>query len=244
MPEQIPAPPPRRVCASHVELYFNNMYLSRPDSFSLTLSLANKVLHSGQRVALPGSGARLRVGDIWSAGPGPQTASKSKSRRGASSSSSSTAENARLDAAYVTEETKFVFRSEGGRAYIFVEVSEELWQFEEDGSMLLEKCDLFLQELFLHYSGKMSREAEDKRSKGVPTTHVVSIILYGRVIYDDEQDGEEERAPLCRLEDGTLYRDFYKVHHHRIRQFSLITDCFPSADHPRLVPFAAAVRHP
>ncbi|GEM06801.1 proteophosphoglycan ppg4 [Rhodotorula toruloides] len=203
----IPAPPPRRICASHVELYFNNMYLSRPDSFSLTLALANKVLHSGQRVALPGSGARLRVGDMWSAGPDPQP---SKSRRGASSSSSS-AENARLDAAYVTEETKFVFRSEGGRAYIFVEVSEELWQFEEDGSMLLEKCDLFLQELFLHYSGKMSREAEDKRSKGIPTTHVVSVILYGRVIYDDEQDGEEERAPLSRLEDGTLYRDFYKV---------------------------------
>ncbi|KAK4331647.1 Vacuolar membrane-associated protein IML1 [Rhodotorula toruloides] len=203
----IPAPPPRRVCASHVELYFNNMYLSRPDSFSLTLALANKVLHTGQRVALPGSGARLRVGDMWSAGPGPQPSSKG--RRGASSSSS--AENARIDAAYVTEETKFVFRSEGGRAYIFVEVSEELWQFEEDGSMLLEKCDLFLQELFSHYSGKMSLEAEDKRSKGIPTTHIVSIILYGRVIYDDEQDGEEERAPLCRLEDGTLYRDFYKV---------------------------------
>ncbi|BGP46641.1 vacuolar membrane-associated protein iml1 [Rhodotorula kratochvilovae] len=199
----IPSPPPPRLCASHVELYFNNLYLSRPDGFALSLALTDKVLHVGQRVALPGSGARIRVGDMWSA--------NSSGAAATSRGSSSHAKNTRLDAAYITDETKFVFRSESARHYIFVEVSQELWQFEEDGSMLLEKCELFLQELWSHYSGKMSTEAEDKRSKGIPTSHVASIILFGRVIYDDEQDAEEERAPLCRLEDGTLYRDFYKV---------------------------------
>ncbi|KAG0667651.1 vacuolar membrane-associated protein iml1 [Rhodotorula mucilaginosa] len=205
----IPAPPPAGICATHVELYFNNMYLSRPDSFALTLSLADKVLHTGQRVALPGSGARLRVGDMYtsiSSSP-PSLSKKPGARRG----SSSHAKNTRVDAAYITDETKFVFRSESARCYVFIEMSQEMWHFEEDGSMLLEKCELFLQELFLHYSGKMSPDAEDKRSKGIPTSHVVSIVLYGRVIYDDAQDGEEERAPLSRLDDGTLYRDFYKV---------------------------------
>ncbi|GAA6054213.1 hypothetical protein JCM3770_001395 [Rhodotorula araucariae] len=197
-----PSPPPPRLCASHVELYFNNLYLSRPDAFALSLSLTDKVLHVGQRVALPGSGARLRVGDMWSNSSGSTSTSRGPSPH---------AKNTRLDAAYITDETKFVFRSESARHYIFVEVSQELWQFEEDGSMLLEKCELFLHELWSHYSGKMSTEAEDKRSKGISTSHVASIILYGRVIYDDEQDAEEERAPLCRLEDGTLYRDFYKV---------------------------------
>ncbi|GAA6011342.1 hypothetical protein JCM10207_008307 [Rhodosporidiobolus poonsookiae] len=203
----IPSPPPRKICASHVELYFNNMYLSRPDSFSLSLALAGRVLHTGQRVVLPGSGARLRVGDIYSASS--RSSSSSSSRHGSSSSRHTM--NTSLQSAYITDETKFIYRSESARHYIFVEVSQELWQFEEDGSMLLEKAELFLQELFAHYSGKMTPDAEDKRSKGIPTSHVTTIILYGRVIYDDEEDAEEARAPLCRLENGTLYRDFYKV---------------------------------
>ncbi|BGP14497.1 hypothetical protein JCM10213_003083 [Rhodosporidiobolus nylandii] len=209
---RIPSPPPRNLTATHVELYFNNMYLSRPDSFQLSLALVGKVLHTGQRVVLPGSGARLRVGDMYSAAA-PRSSPSSSRTGGASSSSSSSPHqlNARLAAAYVTDETKFVFRSESARHYVFVEVSQELWQFEEDGSMLLEKAELFLHELFAHYSGKMTRDAEDKRSKGIPTSHMQSIILYGRVIYDDADDAEEARAPLQRLENGTLYRDFYKV---------------------------------
>jgi hypothetical protein len=86
-----------------------------------------------------------------------------------------------------------------------------MWQFEEDGGMLVEKCEMFLEEVFAHYSGKMSRDSEDKRSKGIPTSHVVSVILYGRVIYDDREDAEEERAPLSQASDGTYYRDFFKV---------------------------------
>ncbi|GAA5913391.1 hypothetical protein JCM6882_004107 [Rhodosporidiobolus microsporus] len=212
----VPAPIPRKLTASHVELYFNNMYLSRPDSFQLSLALTGKVLHVGQRVVLPGSGARLRVGDMYSAVTARTSSSASSARHDASSSSSSAAGkgfemNTPLDSAYITDSTKIVFRSESARHYIFVEVSAELWQFEEDGSMLLEKAELFLHELFAHYSGKMTRDAEDTRSKGVATSHVTTIILYGRVIYDDAEDAEEARAPLQRLENGTLYRDFYKV---------------------------------
>ncbi|GAA5948734.1 hypothetical protein JCM21900_005277 [Sporobolomyces salmonicolor] len=200
----IPSPPPAQLCASHVELYFNNLYLSRPDAFTLSLALTDKVLHSGQRVVLPGSAARLRVGDMWSSPP-------SVSHSAHESSSKYFSQSTRLDSAYLTDSTKFIFRSESARSYIFVEVSAEMWQFEEDGGMLVEKCEMFLVELFAHYSGRMSKEAEDKTNKGVSTSHVVSIILYGRVIYDDEEEAEEERAPLCRLANGTLYRDFYKV---------------------------------
>lgn len=152
---------------------------------------------------------------MYSAVTARTTSSASSARNGASSSASAAAKgyemNTPLDSAYITDETKIVFRSESARHYIFVEVSSELWQFEEDGSMLLEKAELFLQELFAHYSGKMTRDAEDTRSKGVATSHVTTIILYGRVIYDDAEDAEEARAPLQRLENGTWYRDFYKV---------------------------------
>lgn len=246
---QVPSPPPRKLCASHVELYFNNMYLSRPDSFQLSLALQGRVLHVGQRVVLPGSGARLRVGDMYSA-----VASRGSSSRGGGGASTSSSaagvedgRNAPLDAAYISSSTKIVFRSESARHYVFVEVSSELWQFEEDGSMLLEKAELFLQELFSHYSGKMSKDAEDTRSKGIPTSHVLSIILYGRVIYDDKKDGEEERAPLQRLENGTMYRDFYKV---RLSPLPLrpsrridINSSLP-AGHPRPLPLPSHLHNP
>lgn len=211
--ELIASPPPPALCASHVELYFNNLYLSRPDSFVLALNLIGKVIHSNQRILLPGSGARLRVGDMWSS-----ATTQPRRRRGSTfadaAQSSSTSHN--LDSAYVTDATKLIFRSESSRSYLFIEVSQEMWQFEEDGGMLVEKCEMFLDEVFAHYSGKMSRDSEDKRSKGIPTSHVVSVILYGRVIYDDPEDAEEERAPLSQASDGTYYRDFFKV-----RQFDL-----------------------
>ncbi|GAA6010424.1 hypothetical protein JCM11491_006931 [Sporobolomyces phaffii] len=204
----ISSPPPPALCASHVELYFNNLYLSRPDSFVLALGLIGKVLHSNQRILLPGSGARLRVGDMWSS---TSSVTSSRRRRGSTVAEPTQSNSHNLDSAYVTDSTKLIFRSESSRSYIFVEVSQEMWQFEEDGGMLVEKCEMFLEEVFAHYSGKMSKDSEDKRSKGIPTSHVVSVILYGRVIYDDREDAEEERAPLCQASDGTYYRDFFKV---------------------------------
>lgn len=76
--------------------------------------------------------------------------------------------------------------------------------------MLREKCETFLTELFAHWTGG-GTEGVDSKSQGQATSHTVSIILYGRVIYEDNGEGEEKRAPLRRDEDGVLYRDFYKV---------------------------------
>lgn len=151
------------------------------------MSLVDTTVFLNQRVVLPGgSMARLRVGGIFNQ------------------------EGRHVRSAYIDDETKIVFRSESARAYVFVEISQEMWQFEEDGSMLREKCQVFLHELFAHWTGRMGKGI-DVKSKGNATSHTVSIILYGRVIYEDNGEGEEERAPLRRLEDGTLYRDFYKV---------------------------------
>lgn len=172
--------------ASHVELYFKDLYLSRPDMLRLSLSLANTCVFLNQRVTLPGSLARLRVGGLFDS------------------------DHQTVRSAWVDEDTKIIFRSESARVYVFVEMSQEMWHFEEDGSMLREKCEVFLQELFMHWTGR-AEEGMDKKSKGNPTSHTVSMILYGRVIYEDNGEGEEERAPMRTLEDGTLYRDFYKV---------------------------------
>ncbi|KAK4703680.1 hypothetical protein P7C70_g2534, partial [Phenoliferia sp. Uapishka_3] len=174
--ELLPKPPPPELVASHVELYFSNLYLGRADMFRLSLSLVSTVLFLNQRVLLPGSSARLRIGRIYNQ------------------------LNKVVPSAYIDPETKIIFRSESARCFVFVEVSAEMWHFEEDGSLLREKCELFLGELFAQFYQVQPR-----------TSHTVSIVLYGRVIYEDNGEGEEERAPLSKAEDGTLYRDFYKV---------------------------------
>lgn len=138
----------------------------------LSLAQANTALYLNQRVTLPGSLARLRVGGIYNL------------------------DRKQVRSAIVDDETKIVFRSESARSYIFIEISQEMDHFEEDGSMLREKCELFLKELL---------------SRIATTTNTVSIILYGRVIYEDNGEGDEERAPLRKNEDGVLYRDFFKV---------------------------------
>lgn len=138
----------------------------------LSLALANTALYLNQRVTLPGSLARLRVGGIYNL------------------------DRKQVRSAIVDDETKIVFRSESARSYIFIEISQEMDHFEEDGSMLREKCELFLKELL---------------SRIATTSNTVSIILYGRVIYEDNGQGDEERAPLRKDEDGVLYRDFFKV---------------------------------
>lgn len=145
--------------------------------FRLSLSLVSTVLFLNQRILLPGSTTRIRVGRIYNQ------------------------RNDVVRSAFIDDQTKIVFRSESARCVIFIEVAEELWHFEEDGSLLREKCDLFLADLFDRFYNVQP-----------PTSHTVSIILYGRVIYEDNGEGEEERAPLSRGEDNTLYRDFYKVH--------------------------------
>lgn len=138
----------------------------------LSLSLSNTSLFLNQRVTLPGSAARLRVGGIYNL------------------------DYKKVRSAWVDEDTKIIFRSESARSYVFVEVSQEMDHFEEDGSMLKEKCEVFLKEFLERIES---------------TSHTLSIILYGRVIYEDNGQGEEERAPLRKTEDGVLYRDFFKV---------------------------------
>ncbi|SCV74073.1 BQ2448_6505 [Microbotryum intermedium] len=198
---QLTPPPPDELVASHVELYFNNLYLSRPDMFRLTLDLARTCLFINQRVTSEVlMGARLRVGAIFNLN------------------------NHHVRSAYITDETKIIFRSESARCFIFVEISQEMWHFEEDGSMLRERCEAFLDEMFQHWSGKQSKGMGGAKNRGYSTSHNVSIILYGRVIYEDNGEGEEARAPMKRHENGTLYRDFFKV----------IMDLTPSP-HPSIV---------
>lgn len=119
-------------------------------------------------------------------------------------------------------DTKTVFRSESAKYYIFIQLSKEMWMFDDDGSvsrsrsticgptaltavpsqqLFFEKAvDLFLPELFSRWEKK-------------GTNHIVSIVLFSRMIYDKEEIEIVDR-PLM-VYDGSQsqekWTDVYKA---------------------------------
>ena len=115
----------------------------------------------------------------------------------------------RVTSALFTADTKPVFRSESARFMLFIQMSKEMWDFDSDGSgeiMFDKVTNGFLPDLF-------------QRWQLMDVKHLVSIILFTRVEYDEDspialtpdlgfygvdQDGQPtgERPP---------YKDFYRV---------------------------------
>jgi len=66
--------------------------------------------------------------------------------------------------------TKFTFYTKSCQVYILLEVSKEMYDFDEDGYLQTEKAILFLRSYF-------------ERCKAESDTHEVVVILYGRLYY-------------------------------------------------------------
>ena len=93
-------------------------------------------------------------------------------------------------------------------------MSREMWDFDEDGEIFFERVIFgFLPNLFARWRGRR----DGKQELESPTNHVVSIVLFSRIFYQEE---EEERfckhgypggQTLQRDEEGRYFQDFYKV---------------------------------
>lgn len=82
----------------------------------------------------------------------------------------------------VTSQTKTVYRSETAKVMIFVQMSREMWDFDEDGQLYFEKAvQGFLPELF-------------DRWAALGATHVVSIVLFSRFFYNQPPTTDEQRG--------------------------------------------------
>ncbi|KAI8999202.1 hypothetical protein BC832DRAFT_227665 [Gaertneriomyces semiglobifer] len=115
---------------------------------------------------------------------------------------------------YIVPATRVIFRSETAKYFIFIQMSKEMWDFDEDGELYFEKCvHGFLPELFSKW-----------KTTGV--NHVVSVVLFARIYYANEKDDDDDRGtpdtitpkvvgddeiPILTDFRGRRYRDFYKV---------------------------------
>ena len=101
--------------------------------------------------------------------------------------------------------TKPVFRSESARYVLFIQMSKEMWDFDSQGTgeiMFDKVINGFLPDLF-------------KRWQQIQVRHILSIVLFTRVMYDNRSidDAESnEKASSASHGAGFLHsKDFYRV---------------------------------
>lgn len=99
----------------------------------------------------------------------------------------------KVKSAYISVDTRIVYRSESARMVYFIQISAEMWHFEESGQVVFHKMiNSFLPEVF-------------KRWHDDNAHHVVTIILFTSV---DVSNGDKE---LGHGEVATETRDYFRV---------------------------------
>ncbi|RPA74109.1 hypothetical protein BJ508DRAFT_40208 [Ascobolus immersus RN42] len=104
----------------------------------------------------------------------------------------------KVQSAYFSPRTKPIFRSESARFVLFIQMSKEMWEFDTEGSgevVFNKMVNGFLPELFRRW---MRKDAH----------HLVSIVLFTRMIYEDGNPAFEDYNVDCA---GRRYQDFYRV---------------------------------
>ncbi|WFD32754.1 vacuolar membrane-associated protein iml1 [Malassezia sp. CBS 17886] len=157
----------------HVELYFRDQYVGRSDMWRLATALQDTCVYVGQKIELP-AGMRAKVGRIF-------------------------INERRVLSGYMAPSSKTIFRSESAMYYVFIQMSREMWEFDEGGEIYYEKVlHGFLPDL-LH------------KWDTIGTNHVVSVVLFTRVLYASSEHARLESLPVQRTAAGQRYVDYYKV---------------------------------
>ncbi|WVW80120.1 hypothetical protein I302_102095 [Kwoniella bestiolae CBS 10118] len=160
----------------YVEFYFSQ-YLGRADMWRLGMSLEGMTLHVGEKVSLAGGAVRAEVNFIIRSEKDPKTG-KMRDKR--------------YSSGIATSKTKTIFRSKSAQVYLFIQLCEETWEFDEDGERYIEKVvHGYLPDLFARWSEK-------------GTSHVVTIIFFARIYYDEEDVAYLKKHDLA----GSLIKDF------------------------------------
>ncbi|KAG0259372.1 vacuolar membrane-associated protein iml1 [Mortierella polycephala] len=180
---------PSQYAAKYVELTFREQYVGRSDMWRLRTSLVGSCVYEAKKIVYLGC-IRAQVKEIYVG-------------------------NQSVPSGYITSETRVIFRSESAKYFIFIQMSREMWEFDEDGEIFIEKVIFgFLPSLFARWRGKRDRKSELES----PTNHVVSIVLFSRIFYQEEEEARFRidgypggQLGLQKDDEGRYYQDFYKV---------------------------------
>ncbi|KAH7031719.1 hypothetical protein BKA57DRAFT_370814, partial [Linnemannia elongata] len=180
---------PSQNAAKYVELTFRDQYVGRSDMWRLRTSLVGSCVYESKKILYLGC-IRAQVKEIYVG-------------------------NQSVPSGYISSDTRIIFRSESAKYFIFIQMSREMWEFDEDGDIFFERVIFgFLPQLFARWRGKRDGKSELE----APTNHVVSIVLFSRIFYQEEEEARfridgypGDQTGLQRDDEGRYYQDFYKV---------------------------------
>ncbi|KAJ2854408.1 vacuolar membrane-associated protein iml1, partial [Coemansia erecta] len=160
------------ICADFVEIAFRDQYIGRSDMWRLWRTLSKKVVHANKPTNMEGL-IRASVRRIYK-------------------------NNVQVPCGYIGSSTQPIFRSESGRFIIFIQMSEEMWSYQEDGNLCFEKAvNCFLAELFRRWNEKQ-------------LNHMVTIVMFSRWYYH-VRDTLYFQDLTYDENSQRYYRDYYKV---------------------------------
>uniref|UniRef100_A0AC35TUB7 Vacuolar membrane-associated protein IML1 n=1 Tax=Rhabditophanes sp. KR3021 TaxID=114890 RepID=A0AC35TUB7_9BILA len=162
----------REVQLDSIEVTFNDCYISRTDMWRLGKCFANQCVTLNH--VFDYMNVSLRTTYLWSKG------------------------NTKISG-YISDDTRIVFRSSCSQVLIYIQMSQEMWNMDQNGDLYFEKCmKFFLPELFEKW----------KKDK---CAHHVTIVANTRYLYDPKHLTPEIKSKLTLTYDfqGRPYQDFY-----------------------------------
>jgi DEP domain-containing protein 5 len=131
-----------------IELTFKDQYIARSDMWRLKLSLINTSTYQGKKVASLGVRAQVK-NCIMNNAPVRISLIRLIYSSLLDRRMSYRTFVSKVPCGYISETTKTIFRSESAKYFLFVHMSKEMWEFDEDGELFMEKCvHGFLPDLF------------------------------------------------------------------------------------------------
>lgn len=155
-----------------VELYIKDLHLSRGDMWNISNNLLNYALYRNQKLSFLKGSIRANVQRIYKNGH-------------------------KVFSGIVGKETKFVFRSQSARLIVFLQISSEMWHFEESGEQMFHKL---VNSLF---------PKAFNRWKESGTHHLITIILFSSI-----DQGNNDSTTSGRYSAGELpqnKKNYYRV---------------------------------
>ena len=155
-----------------VELAFRRQFLQRGNMWRFKRAMFGRPVRIGENVAVDGIQAQIQE----------------LSQRGAN-----------MVSGVITEQTHFIFRSRSTRIIWLVQLSSEMWEYDQHGDLHIEKFFAkFADPLFDHW-------------KALGASHSLTVIYFTRSLFLEDPNGSRSGPPVRQDASGVWFEDFFKV---------------------------------
>jgi hypothetical protein len=168
---------PETVGVDFVELAFRRQFLQRGNMWRFKKSMKGRPVHVGQSISIDGVQAQIQ--ELGCNGT-------------------------KIVSGIIKDRCNIIFRSRSARIFWLIQISAEMWEYDQNGDLYFEKfLNKFVEPLF-------------DRWKSLNVSHSLTVVFFARTLYLDRVDSMfapelASKGSLRQRKDGIWYQDFYKV---------------------------------